>query len=263
MNIQSFEEISGVVEARPPVLVVRHGRGRTGGTTFLDFLIRRARNEGREVIIGDGDRNNQTLSGLYVGKDKKGVSQPASDAIPDVKDWITELCGKMVETRSSLVLDLGGGDRVLEEYERELALAEFCEAVGVEPLSVYMVGPEMADFEHILTIFRAGYFRTKRALLVMNESLAQIEKTNAKAFHDIYSHPGFDEIVEAMIPINMFRLPCLSDMRAAGLHFYEASQNKPGIGGRPMDPVRQFMIKNWLKRTEAEFRSKGVEEWLP
>ena len=43
MNIQSFEKLSEAGVQRPPVVVVRHGRGRTGGSTFLDFLIQRAR----------------------------------------------------------------------------------------------------------------------------------------------------------------------------------------------------------------------------
>jgi hypothetical protein len=77
----------------------------------------------------------------------------------------------MAESRASLILDLGGGDRVLAEYGRELALPVFCESVGVEPLSIYMIGPDMEDFDHILTIYRAGYFRTERSILVMNESL--------------------------------------------------------------------------------------------
>ena len=63
----------------------------------------------------------------------------------------------MVDSRSSLILDLGGGDGVLAEYGRELALPVFCETVGVEPLSIYMIGPDMEDFDHILAIYRAGF----------------------------------------------------------------------------------------------------------
>ena len=43
MNIHAIEEIKDAAQERLPVLAVRFGRGRTGGTTVLDFLIQRAR----------------------------------------------------------------------------------------------------------------------------------------------------------------------------------------------------------------------------
>jgi len=59
------------------------------------------------------------------------------------------------------------------------------------------------------------------------------------------------------------RLPCMTEMRAAGLSFHDAAANKPGLSGKPMDPVRQFMVKTWLDRLEEQFADIGVAEWLP
>ena len=67
----------------------------------------------------------------------------------------------------SLVLDLGGGDRVLSEYGRDLGLVEFCTSAGIEPLAIYVSGPEIDDFEHALAIWKAGYFAAKRSILVL------------------------------------------------------------------------------------------------
>jgi hypothetical protein len=58
MNIHAIEKIKDAAQERPPVLAVRFGRGRTGGTTFLDFLIQRARRAERVVGIADGDTHN-------------------------------------------------------------------------------------------------------------------------------------------------------------------------------------------------------------
>ena len=71
------------------VLAVRMGRGRTGGSTLLDWLVQRARTEGRGVAVGDGDRRNPTLAGLYPPGTLGGATQPATDETADVKDWIT------------------------------------------------------------------------------------------------------------------------------------------------------------------------------
>ena len=64
MNIHAIEEINDARAQTPPVLAVRFGRGRTGGTTFLDFLIQRARRAERAVGIADGDTHNATLAQL-------------------------------------------------------------------------------------------------------------------------------------------------------------------------------------------------------
>ena len=88
------------------MLAVRHGRGRTGGSTFMDLLIQRARAANRLVIVGDGDLRNATLASLYPPGTAGGATQPVSDKIPDVKDWITSLAGEMVESRASLILSL-------------------------------------------------------------------------------------------------------------------------------------------------------------
>ena len=50
MNIHAIEEINDAPAERPPVLAIRFGRGRTGGTTFLDFLIQRARRADRQWV---------------------------------------------------------------------------------------------------------------------------------------------------------------------------------------------------------------------
>ena len=115
MEQMSEEGFAGAATLRAPVLTVRHGRGRTGGTTMLNFLIERARIGGRSVLIGDGDRRNATLAGLYPPGSPGGASQPETDETADVKDWIRTLVGRMVEMHASLVLDLGAGDQALAE----------------------------------------------------------------------------------------------------------------------------------------------------
>jgi len=62
-------------------------------------------------LIGDGDRRNATLAGLYPPGSLGGASQPETDETADVKDWIRTLVGRMVELNASLVLDLGAGTR--------------------------------------------------------------------------------------------------------------------------------------------------------
>lgn len=159
------------LKPRGPAIAFRYGWGRTGGTTFLDLNIQLALAAGRVVLVGDGDRRNPTLSGLYPPGGKCAVLEPpASDEIADVKEWVTTSIGLAISQQRSLLVDISG-DRAMQEYGRDLGVVELCEAHGFDPIGFFSCGPEMDDFDHILAIWQAGYFRPRRSILVFNEHL--------------------------------------------------------------------------------------------
>jgi hypothetical protein len=88
MNIHAIEEINDASAQRPPVLAIRFGRGRTGGTTFLDFVIQRARRADRAVSIADGDTHNATLARFYPPGKPGGALQPRGSEVGDVAEWV-------------------------------------------------------------------------------------------------------------------------------------------------------------------------------
>ncbi len=125
-----------------PVLVIRLGRGRVGGTTILDLFVQWARAAGRVVLIADGDLRNSTLAGLISPGTDGGALRPPSDELLDMKDFFTGSVATAIERGASLIVDFGGGDRVMQDYDgRELAIVEMCEGVGMVPLAVYVPGP--------------------------------------------------------------------------------------------------------------------------
>ena len=123
--------------AAKPCLIIREGRGRLGGTMFLDLLIQRAREESRRVKPLDGDLKSRTLTATYpaVGQDGEaigdGASAPASDDIVTLKDWIQGHLNDMTEDRVSRVLDLSGGDRATLFKSRTGYLLAFEKLLGV------------------------------------------------------------------------------------------------------------------------------------
>jgi hypothetical protein len=249
---------------RDLVLCMRHGRGRLGGSTLLDLLIQLGRAAGRSVLVGDGDRGNPTLSALYPPGSAGGATRPKSDEVPDVKDWITDCVGDGMKHSASVVIDLGGGDRVMQEYGHDLALVEFCEALGAHPLGLFFAGPELDDFEHVLAVWRAGYFRPTRSILVLNEHLVPQGRTPQGAFNRIMEQDGYKEMTDAGVrPIFLPRLPCMEEMRSAGLGFADAASGRPGLKGTPLGPVRQFMVKQWVGKIQAELKRIKALEWLP
>ena len=114
-----------------PVMGIRLGRGRTGGSTFVDMLIQRARAGGRKVVIADGDLRNSTLSTLYPPGSDGGTLKPQSDDLVDMKDLFTTALGTAVEQNASLMVDFGGGDRVMLETDASYRLWSWRKASGL------------------------------------------------------------------------------------------------------------------------------------
>jgi hypothetical protein len=238
------------------VLAVGLGRGFGGKSTGLAELVWRARNAGRDVIVADGDPRSRTLAGMF-----PEAMQPPTEELPDVKAWLTEVLNRMVKERRSAVLDLGGGDRVLQEYGRDLRLVEFCARRGIEPLALYFLGPEEEDLRHVLSIWEAGYFRPERTLLVLNEGVIREGRTVAGAFGRTVEDPGFQAMAKAgAVPVLMHRLACMDLLRRRGLGLYAAAA---GDGGDPLDPVEQFMVEDWLADLEKRRAEVGAAAWLP
>lgn len=245
-------------------IVLRQGRGRQGGTTALDLLIQLARTEGRPVLVGDGDRNNSSLALFYPPGSEGGASQPPTGETEDVKDWITETVADAIRLGSSLVIDLGGGDRVMEEYGRDLGLVEFCEAKGFNPLGLFFCGPEESDLRHVLSLWNADYFRPRRSVVVFQEYLVPRGRTPAGAFDKLLSSPEMEQLLaDGMQFVFLPRLPCMEEVRKLGIGFSDAAAGKRGIEGKPLDPVRQFMVEQWIGKVQKEFARIGATEWLP
>jgi len=247
-----------------PKLIIRHGRGRTGGSMFLDFLVQYARSNGRSVLIGDGDLKNSTLSKHYPPGTVGGAYQPETSEISDMMDWLTSMITMMVEQQSSMVLDLGGGDKVLEEFGKLSDLVAFCDAYGILPVGLYFMGPNPDDLEHIKKIWDSKFFQPKHSYLILNEHLVAGIKSSAGAFSKYIMHPDLLRMTdEGMDVIVLQRLPCMEKILDSGLSFFDAAAGKKGKSGKPLDPIYQFQTKTWTKGILTKIEEMGASEWLP
>lgn len=251
-------------------LVIREGRGRTGGSTGLDLAVQRARHQGRRVKPLDGDLRSRTLSLLYPATDQRGqpiqdgASSPATDELPDVKAWLSGELDSMVEDRVSRVLDLGGGDRVMQEYVRDLPLKDFCRDFRIGLTVAIFLGPDLEDFRHAIRLLSSSEFRGERTILVLNEGVIRHGQTTAGAFDPILQHPDFVAVVkDGVRPVFLRRLTCLSVLRERGLGFYDVLTGTPDRTGAKASPTLSHMTKTWLEIFEREFATAQVADWLP
>ena len=268
-SIKPDAETAGEVQTAPRLLI-RAGRGRTGGSTGLDLAVQRARYQGRRVKPLDGDLRSRTLSALYPAQDERGkpirdgASSPQTDELPDIKAWLSAELDGMVEERVSRVLDLSGGDRVMQEYVRDLALMEFCRDYEIEATVAVYLGPDMEDFRHATQLLISGEFKCDRTLLVLNEGVIRQGQTTAGAFDPIVEHRDFQALIEGGARVMfMRRLTCMSTLKNRGLRFYDVLDRRPSGPGAKISPTLAHMTKTWLENFERELEKFGVVEWLP
>ncbi len=271
MDVCTSPEESGPPRSPPKRdLVVRAGRGRSGGTTGLDLFMQRARHQGRRVKPLDGDLRSRTLSIRYPAVDEHGTaivdgaSAPPTDEIPDIKTWLSNDLDRMVGEGVSRVLDLSGGDRVLQEYVRDLALPDFCRAFEFGLTIALFLGPELEDFRHAVQFLRSGELRCDRTLLVLNEGVIRHGQTTASAFDPILNHSDFNAVcADGVRPVFLRRLTCMSVLHERGLGFYDVVSGKQDRSGMKASPTLFYMTKSWLDNFEAEFTEAGIIGWLP
>jgi len=256
--------------ARRPVCVVRLGRGRLGGSTLMDLYIQRARFHGRRVKPLDGDLRSRTLSSLYPAHATDGspiadgASMPRSEEMRDYKSWMEEEFRLMVEQSVSRVIDLGGGERVMQEFVRTFPLSRYCDSYKVDLLPIFILGPDIEDLNHVVQVMRSGVVKCSRTLLVMNEGVIRSGQTTDGVFDGITKHPDFLALLdEGVKSVLLRKLDCLEVLRERRFGFYDAAYGQPDPSGNMAGPVLEFLTRIWLEDHEADQQVEGSAVWLP
>ena len=242
-----------------PVLMIRAGRGNSGGTTALNATIELALADGREPVLLDAARN-PSLSTIY----PEHALRPATHSVADVKEAITtRVLDTMLEKQRSGVIDLGGGhDDTLVDYMLDLDLVEFGRSVGIKPIFMVTFGPQMDDFDHALEVKRRGLFDGAGVLLVQNEGVLRRGQEPRKIFGAIQDRQEFkDWVGEGARPLYLPTLACIEDVRKLGLSLRDAIRNAPHRDGLNLGLTKAWMIKNWLNGWHKEFVDNECDGW--
>ncbi len=218
----------------------------------------------------DGDLRSRTLSTLYPAQAadgsliQDGASVPRSEETADYKQWLIPEFEQMVVEGVSRVIDLGGGERVMQEFVRVFPLSSYCEDFGVALLPIFFLGPDIEDLSHVVQIMRTGALRSSRILLVMNEGVIRSGETSEGAFDPIVAHPDFEALMrDGAKSVFLRKLHCLDLLRARRFGFYDAAYGRPDPNGEKAGPALQFMTKIWLEDHEGEHQTIGSAGWLP
>jgi len=249
---------------RPERVVWRVGRGRSGGTLGCAVIAHRAMIQGRSLLIGDGDVNNPTLSRMFDQKEKNAVERPKDAELETSKIWLANSLADAVARRSSIIIDMGGGDRVTESLTHQASLGEFLGASGQRATFAYFTGPERDDFEHLYRIWDSGAFEDGDAILFLNEGLARVQTRGDDPFQWLRDDPRFHAMEEkGVISVTMPALTCMKYLEDGNLTIFQALNGKPKSDGTPLNPLWRFMVEKWLKDFIMYIEKEGAGDWLP
>ena len=193
-----------------------------------------------------------------------GASVPSSEELPAMKSWLLDSLDLMAEDRVSRVLDLGGGDRVTQEFDRDLSLATYCADFNIQLMAIYMLGPDLEDFRHVIELVRSRDIKGERTMLVLNEGVLRQGQSVEGVFDPIVRSPEMRSLMKDGARLVYFkRLTCMDLVRSSGLGYYDIAAGKPDQNGVRPRATLQHMVKTWLAKNEEEHTTSGTLEWLP
>jgi DNA-binding transcriptional LysR family regulator len=256
-----MSNVTNLAHAQAPttktVLLSAFGRGNSGKSLGLRWVGERALAE-KPIVIGDCDRNNQTLTSFF----GDAVERPAHPDDDSVVAWLNAAIDDMLESRVSLLLDMGGGDLVFPRYASAMKLCSFLETEGIRPVAMHFVGPAIDDLATLHEIEQSGAFCPEATIIVLNAGLIRDTRSSDLAFQALHEHPALLRAVSRGAKVVMMpKLACMHEIDKRRLYFADAQAGRVKAGQLPLGPTVRQMVALWRRAMDAAFAPVG--SWLP
>lgn len=246
-------------ESRPPVLVYASGRGNSGKSTAIRWMVERAIQAGRSPVIADCDRNNQTLTAFF-GADQ--VDRPPAPDDDTVTAHLMDLVNQQEQQGVSVALDMGGGDLVFPRFAATHSLTDALEAGGIRPVALHFLGTDKDDLSALQQIESTQTYCPEATALVFNAGLIRDTRSIEVSFAEVREHSVFRAAVDrgARVVV-MPKLPCMMKLVSQRMSFAAGASGIVAPGQTPLGFMEKQLVKGWLRAMEEAF--KPIEEWLP
>ncbi|GAL98746.1 hypothetical protein AA0312_1682 [Acetobacter tropicalis NRIC 0312] len=234
------------------------GRGNRGKSFFTRWAVEEARNAGREVIVADGDCTNQTLATYF----PDAFSPPSADQVSITK-WFESLVQKQIESRKSLIVDFGAGDRTLKHVAHELSLVSFLQNFGVQPVAIHFVGPDTDDLAYLQSFETDSLFAPDATIIVFNQFCVPPHIPQATAFSDSIAE---SEIIRQILDrggdiVVMPTLGCAHEIERRRISFIGAVEGQTKGSLPPLGLIDRQRTRMWRDNMKKAFAT--VQHWLP
>jgi len=237
-----------------PKLIIAAGRGKTGKSTILRLALEQCIGRGGTPVIADGDRMNPTLLANF-----PDARRPRSGEDEDVRRWLNALVDEQIENRSTVFLDLGGGDQSLRLWARELDLAPFLVEHGIVPVLLHVLGSDLDDLTYLRDL--ETIYAPHHTAIVLNEGMVPSGWSAEAAFEPFFTRPEFTAAVDrGARVVRMPRLGCMQQIDRCRLSFADAEQGKVKPGQDKIGPTMRQMISIWRKELATSLAP--IAGWL-
>lgn len=244
----------GVDLSGRPKIILTAGRGKTGKTLFLRWIGEMAQRAGHDPLMADIDPTNATFSTYF-----DGVARPDTFNQTAVRDWLSEFMEFAIAQRHTAVIDLGGGDTVLQTIAREMpGFDAMIEDAGLSLVMFYLAGPHPEDLTPVATLAALGFHPRSRAI-VLNEGVGPVGQPRDVAFARVLSANVYcEEIKRGALGLWMPRLHAADavEARTAGFVAARDGQTQP-----PLGLFDRSRVNHWLRAMDEQFA--GVRSWMP
>jgi len=248
--------------------IVYLGRGRTGKSTHARAVHEAAVMAGRPVTVADCDRTNATLTSFI-----PTAQRPDRSDDETVTKFIEDLALYAMETRTAVMMDLGGGDGVFPIVAERHKFFTVLPAHGVDIIPMYFAAGGRDDLEILYRMQEIG-LRSPKTVIVLNEGLAGSRNAEIDPFEPIIRGKT---VTRAMADgARLLRMPTVpiatmneADGLFIGLHAAAAGQvplgedGKPHPAARPLGFWRRIELNEWLVELDKRHKNSKVSEWLP
>lgn len=242
--------VQGIDLTGKPKIILLTGRGKTGKTTCALWMVDRAFEAGRELLMADMDPTNPTFKVRF----PEAVRPDNIDDAASSLRWLEMFIGHALANGHSAVIDLGGGDATLRRLVDTMPqLVEVVEEAGSSLVLLYFLGPQEDDLSPMVSLEGRG-FKPGATGLVLNEGVTELGSDPAQALGRVRRHTAFRAAVaRGAVPIRMPRLQNATAIETKRVHFSEAVKT--------FGPFERVRVKAWLGDMESSWA--GVQSWLP
>ena len=244
----------GLDLADRPKIILTAGRGKTGKTTFLRWIVEMATMENKAPLLADIDPTNATFSTFF-----EDVSRPDTFNHTAVRDWLQDFMEYAIKEKQTAVIDLGGGDTILRTIAAEMpGFDAMIEEAGLAMVMFYLAGPHPEDLTPAATLGALG-FKPRARAFVLNEGVTPPGQSRDQVFSRVISSNVYrDETADGALTLWMPRLHAAEAVEARTASFVAA---RDGQTEPPLGVFNRSRVGHWLKAMDAQFA--GVKSWMP